>query len=127
MTSWALGIGPWGVGKDLPCPARTTLLAPRAMARLTLNVNGFNMGDDSPWQQSVQGDESGRPFHDAPSLGKSRRHPPAGVPAPGARAALPVGRHPPVGCSRSSPWHNLGEPLVVSSSPRPRLNALGVF
>src|SRR5437588_9602388 len=31
-------------------PAMLTLHAPRATARLRLNVKGFNMGDISPWQ-----------------------------------------------------------------------------
>jgi hypothetical protein len=31
-------------------PAMLTLQAPRARARLRLNVKGFNMGDISPWQ-----------------------------------------------------------------------------
>jgi hypothetical protein len=31
-----------------------TLQAPRATARLRLNVKGFNMGDISPWQSFNQ-------------------------------------------------------------------------
>ena len=42
-----------------------TLHAPRATARLRLNVKGFNMGDRSPWQ-SFKGGESGRPSRSTP-------------------------------------------------------------
>src|SRR5580704_10827230 len=62
VTHWALGLEPCGdarpqVEQPLPPnrPAMLTLHAPRATARLRLNVKGFNMGDISPWQSFGQG------------------------------------------------------------------------
>jgi len=35
-------------------PAMLTLQAPRATARLRVNVKGFNMGEKSPWQSLIR-------------------------------------------------------------------------
>jgi hypothetical protein len=50
-------------------PAMLTLHAPRATARLRLNVKGFNMGDISPWQSFDQGKRIRPAVSLHPSLG----------------------------------------------------------
>ena len=83
---------PWGeampqVAHPLPCPpARLTPHAPRARARLTLNIKGFNMGEVSPWQTSVKGSRSRatKPPHDSRIFGQTRHRLPTSFPEPEA-------------------------------------------
>src|SRR3954453_16805520 len=51
MHDSGLAQGAWGLDcGEANRPAMLTLQAPRARARLRLNVKGFNMGDNSPSQ-----------------------------------------------------------------------------
>jgi hypothetical protein len=105
-----------------------TLHAPRATARLTLNVKGFNMGDNSPWQTKSAGRRIRPAGLPRPLLGKSTappsggrsRAPGASRPNPSEGTSLWVLPSPRRGVTLAS--HDL-----ISARPRPPLSSLRVL